>query len=391
MTLAATISQAHALDGREAGLQVAHQALNSLGSVSPSFGFVFTPYRYDASQIMNGITSLVGNVPIIGMSTSATIDRTGLETNSVTLALVGGSDIRAEAHWFPNYSQSSQDTAVRITQLFNYEQQIPTRSLIVFGDGFNGDPEIFCENLSAQMPLFGALANGDLNAGTTHQISGSQSSTGSLAATILRGNIRMGVGHGHGWRPVGNRFRVTRARGYWLRTLDGRPASEAYAQLFGFPARDWAFPPLNTLTRIYPLGLEKGSAADLLLRSPMRIEADGSFRMNVSIHDGTDAYLLIGSPDACQKAAAQAAQNALIDLGDAKPALAVVLVDAGWQMLLQSRAGMEIESVQKVIGDKVPVIGAYTLGQFIPAGESDQHPRFLNQHIAVALFGEPEA
>jgi hypothetical protein len=389
MTLVAAIGQAHALDGREAGLQAAHQALNGLGNVPPGFGIAITPHRYDAQQIMSGVTSLIGNVPIIGMSASATLGKNGQSSNAVVVVLMGGTDFRAEAHWFPTYAQSSQDTAARVTQLINYEQQIPARSLIVFADGFNGDPEAFCDQLPAGMPIFGALSSGDLHTGQTYQISGGQTGTGSLTAAILRGNLRVGVGYGHGWRPVGNRFRITRARGFWLRTLDGHPASEAYAHLFGYPARDWAFPPLNLLTRIYPLGLEQGSSADLLLRAPMRVEADGSFRMNVTVHDGTDAYLLIGSPAACQQAARDAAQAAVLALGNAKPVLALVLVDIGWQMLLQSRAGMEIEAVQQAIGDKIPIAGAYTLGQIAPAGKGE-HPQFLNQHIVVAVFGEPE-
>jgi hypothetical protein len=38
----------------------------------------------------------------------------------------------------------------------------------------------------------------------------------------------------------------------------------------------------------------------------------------------------------------------------------------------------------------VPIAGGYTLGQIVPAGEQDDHPQFLNQHIVVAAFGEKE-
>jgi hypothetical protein len=195
----------------------------------------------------------------------------------------------------------------------------------------------------------------------------------------------VGIGYDHGWDPVGSQFRVTRSRGFWLRTLDGRPASETYAQLFGYPARDWAFPPLNHLARLYPLGVEQGD--DLLVRSPIRVEADGSFRMNAAIRDGIDAYLLVGSRVACEKAARQAAQQALLQLGNAKPAFALVLVDVAWQMLLKAQPGAEITAVQEILGTKIPVAGGYTLGQVVPGG-SRSAPQFLNQHIVVIAFGE---
>jgi hypothetical protein len=207
---------------------------------------------------------------------------------------------------------------------------------------------------------------------------------GGLVAAFTRGNLKVGVGYDHGWNPVGSQFRVTRSRGFWLRTLDGRPASEAYAELFGYPAREWAFPPLNYLARLYPLGIEQGD--DVIVRAPIRVEADGSFRMNAPIRDGIDAYLLVGSRIACERAARQAAQNALLQLGDVKPSFVLVLVDVAWQMLLKAQPGIEIAAVQEILGANVPIAGGYTLGQIAPTEGAT--PKFLNQHIVVIAFGE---
>jgi hypothetical protein len=195
----------------------------------------------------------------------------------------------------------------------------------------------------------------------------------------------MGVGYAHGWDPVGGQMRVTRSRGFWLRTLDTRPASETYAELFGFPAREWGFPPLSHMARLYPLGMEQGD--ELIVRSPIRVEADGSFRMNASVRDGVDAFVMVGSRVSCQRAAQQATQMALRELDGVKPAFALVLVDIAWQMLLKATPGAEIAAIQEIIGDGVPIAGGYTLGQVVPAQEAAS-PRFLNQHIVVVLFGE---
>jgi hypothetical protein len=186
---------------------------------------------------------------------------------------------------------------------------------------------------------------------------------------------------------VGTFFRVTRSRGFWVRTLDGRPASESYARLFGYPAREWAFPPLNLLARLYPLGLEQEDKS-LLLRAPLRVEADGSFRMNASVNDGSDAYLMVGSLTACREAAQSAARQALAGLEGARPALALVLSDVSWQMLHEAQPGSDIAAVQEALGIDVPIAGGYTLGQIVPGGEGS--PKFLNQHTVVIVFGEPE-
>jgi hypothetical protein len=291
-------------------------------------------------------------------------------------------DFQADAHWLPGYAQSGRETAAKIVQYAVAREE--RQSLLFFADGFNGDAEQFCSVLPPNLNTIGGLSSGDLHTGNTYQMAGSQTGTGGLAAVFLRGNLKIGIGHGHGWDQVGRQFRVTRSRGLWLRTLDGRPASETYATLFGYPARDWAFPPLNYLARLYPLGVEQGD--NLIVRAPIRVEADGSFRMNAAIHDGIDAYLLVGSRVACERAAHEAAQQALLHLGDAKPVFALVLVDIAWQLLLKAQSGIEITAVQDILGTKIPIAGGYTLGQVVPA--EGMPPRFLNQHIVVIAFGE---
>ncbi|MBK9602347.1 MAG: FIST C-terminal domain-containing protein [Anaerolineales bacterium] len=382
MALFASVGSAQALDGREAGLQAAHQALNHLGANSPVFAMVIASHQYQAREVLNGVTSLLGELPMIGFSSPAGLTNEGHFQHSVVVALLSG-DFQADAMWLPGYAQSGRETAAKVADHAAAREE--RQSLLVFADGFNGDAEQFCGAIPSGMSVLGALSSGDINTGNTYQMTGTQTGTGGMVAAFLRGEIKIGVGYDHGWDQVGKQFRVTRSRGFWLRTLDGRPASEAYAALFGYPARDWAFPPLSYLARLYPLGIELGD--DLVARAPIRVEADGSFRMNATIRDGIDAYLLVGSRAACERAARDAAQQALLKLGDAKPVFALVLVDIAWQMLLKANPGAEIEAVRDILGANVPVAGGYTLGQIVSA--DDAPPKFLNQHIVVIAFGEP--
>ncbi len=381
MTIQAAVGTAQALDGREAGLQAAHQALNRLGVGTPALGILIASHQYAARDVVTGVASLLGDAPLIGFSTPATLSNSGSQAHSVTLALLSG-DFQAEAHWFPGYAQSGRETASRLAQLALGNQA--NHDVLFFADGFNGDAEQLCTSSQlGQIPLVGALSSGDIHTGATYQIAGNQTGTSSMAAAMLRGNIRLGIGHAHGWDPVGSQFRVTRSRGFWLRTLNGRPASETYADLFGQPARDWAFPPLSYLARLYPLGVEQGD--ELVVRAPIRVEADGSFRMNAAVRDGADAYLLVGSRAACERAAAQAMQQAMLAIGNVKPELVILLVDVAWQMLLKSKPGAEVTAIQDIIGPEVPLAGGYTLGQIVPGKESAP-PRFLNQHIVALAF-----
>ena len=383
MTLTVSIGQAQELNGREAGLQATHQALNRLGSGAPAFGLVIASHQYQAREVVSGVSSLLGDTPMIGFSSPVGLTADGLHPNSVIVVLLGG-DLQAETRWMPGYAQSGRETGAQLAK--QAAEQSDTRALFYFADGFNGDADQLCSALGdTSFPLAGALSSGDLHTGHSYQIAGPQTGSGALTAAFLRGDLRVGIGSAHGWNPVGSQFRVTRSRGFWLRTLDGRPASETYAQLFGYPARDWAFPPLSHLARLYPLGVEQGD--QLVVRAPIRVEADGSFRMNAPVRDGADAYLLVGSRISCENAAQQAAQQALQQLEGRKPVFALILVDIAWEMLLKSHPGSEISAVQDILGEEVPIAGGYTLGQIVP-GKDAKLPQLLNQHIVVIAFAE---
>jgi hypothetical protein len=383
MAFHAAVGQAQALDGREASLQATHQALNRLGAIAPGLGIVISSHHYQARDVASGASSLLGDAPLIGFSAPAGLTDGGLHAHSVVVAVLSTDELEANAHWLPGYAQSSRETATQLDMLISGKQ---AQNVIFFADGFNGDAEQLCNSISvADLRIVGGLSSGDLHTGNTYQIAGNQTGTGALAALTFSGNLRMGVGCAHGWSPVGSQMRVTRSRGFWLRTLDARPASETYAELFGYPAREWSFPPLSHMARLYPLGMEQGD--DLIVRAPIRVEADGSFRMNAPVRDGVDAFILVGSWANCQKAAQQATQQALRELDGVKPAFALVLVDIAWQMLLKATPGVEIAAIQEIIGNDIPIAGGYTLGQIIP-GKNATTPEFFNQHIVVILFGE---
>jgi hypothetical protein len=261
--------------------------------------------------------------------------------------------------------------------------------LLLTADGFNGDYAVLSEMISAiGINSAGCLAGGELWRGRTFQAGGRQSGSGGMAAVALGGNVVMGAGAAHGWKPVGAMTRLTRVQGQWVRHLDGQPASETYARLFGIPARDWSRAPLSALARLYPLGVSEDDAdGDLLhLYAPLRIEVDGSLRMSAPLPEGKTATLLVGSESGCREAAGLAARRALEALGPTHPRLAVLLVDQAWQDLLETDLDLEAQAVLDVLGHDVPLCGGYTLGQLAqdqPGGDL----KLLNQHILVLLFG----
>lgn len=388
------------IHGREAALQATQRALDEAGAARPVLALVFFSQEFDYSEVHTGVTGLLGETPLWGFSTIHPLTNDGDQPRSVVVALVFGSENRASALWFPGYAQDSNAAARQLVQALQQEEAQHTPFLLA-ADGVQGSLLPVCAALEGfPAALAGCMASGDPSLGRTYQMGKNQVGAGGLSALLLGGRLRLGVGVGHGWRDLGLYFRATRTRDVWVHSLDQMTAAEAYAQCFGNTARQWALPPLTEIVRLYPLGVERSpnpevqpflqtDPAQLILRAPLRVEVDGSLRMSAPLPEGAVVHLMTGDPDACVYAAKQAAAAALRGLGEnVRPLLAVALVDAAWQMLLETRPNAIAGALNSAIGD-LPLVGAYTYGQLVrPA--LDQPPVLHNQNILVAILGEEQ-
>jgi hypothetical protein len=315
-----------------------------------------------------------------------------------------GSDLKAHVDWFPNFSQDAAGSARQAAQAVR-QGPFPAQDVLFVGDGITANLGPLCEAL-AELPcgVAGCTAAGDAALGKTYQLGQNQSGSGSLSAALLGGSLRLGVGMAHGWRSVGAFFRATRTRDVWVQSLDAAPAVDSYVRYFGYTAREWPYPPLADMARLYPLGVELNTplldaagappletGGGLLLRSPLRVEVDGSLRMSAPVPQGAVVHLMVGDPGACLQAAQSAAQSALEALntrsaGKARPLLALALVDVAWQYLFETRPTQVAAALKAALGE-IPLVGAYTLGQ-VARPRPQAAPVVQNQNLEVIIFGE---
>lgn len=388
------------INGREAANQATQRALDQLGTAQPALALVFVSQEFNIAEVLSGITSLLGETPLWGFTTTRPLTAEGDHPRSVVVALLSGDDYQASVQWFPAYSQDSGGVARQFVQNLRQDVFLPQHILLV-ADGINGSLEPLCNALgSLPVNVAGCMAAGEPSQGKTYQIGKNQAGPGSLAVTILNGRFRVGVGLGHGWRALGVYYRATRTRDVWVQTLDGISAAETYARLLGYTAREWAFPPLTDMARLYPFGVEvrlpggvspfvETEPESLLIRSALRVEVDGSLRMSAPVPEGAMVHVMTGDPDACLKAAQDAARQALAGLGkSAKPILAVALVDVAWQFLFEARPGSVANALKVVLGE-LPTVGAYTFGQ-LARPSLDAPPVLHNQNIQVLVLGEAQ-
>ncbi len=416
MSIRATVGAGQAADANEAGLKATRQALDEMGQTAPTFAMVFSSFEYPIQSVIAGVSSLLGNTPIWGASSTLPLINRGYLPRSVIVALIGASDIKAQCGWFPDYKA---DTPLVVNQLIPHfldapppvsstattellknrrvttgnlthttpSQPASIKTLFLAMDGFVGNAHMVCTGLrSRKLAIVGCLASSKPQHRKSYQISGNQSGSSSLSAMLVSGNICIGTGLAHGWQPVGPSYRVTAVKDNKIMELDGSLPAQIYSQILGHTIRDWVTPPLNELIRLYPLGIEEFNSPTWTIRSPICVDIDGGLLMNAPIREGSTAHLLVGSVQSCLKAAQTAVQQALTSLQPAQPALALIFADSAWQMLMEPEGSPEIEAIRAVIGKDIPIAGGYTLGQFARS-ETNQTLPFLNSHIEIVLIG----
>lgn len=389
MTRLAVYATAQGLDGRDAALAATQKALDQLGALKPVLGIGFVSEDFSTPEALAGISSLLGDAPLWGISTVQPLAG-GVELpRSVTVAIVAGNDLKAQANWYPTYYEDSLETGRQALRALRQELLLP-QGVLAAMDGVNGNAGAVCAAL-ADLPagVAGCLASGGYQSGKTWLFARGQSGPGGLAIASLGGRFRLSSGVAHGWRDLGLHFTVTRARDVWIQALDDRPPAEAYARYLGRTPREWAYAPLTDLVRLYPLGLETGAGdGGLLPRSPLRVEVDGSLRMSAPVPEGAQVRLMLGDPEACLQAVESAVGQALAGLGSARPLLALAFVDLAWRMLFESRPGQLAAALSEALGS-IPLAGGYTLGQ-VARGAPTEAPQVYNQSLVVALIAAAE-
>lgn len=391
MSFIAAVGQSFALNGREACVQAVEQARLRISRESKNIAlaFIFSSMGHSLADIMRGVSAQLREVPLLGFNTIGQLTSQGQQRRSVVVALVAGKGIKVQADWWPDFTKNSKVTTMKMVDTFQpttLTSDEPNQTLLLVADGIQGNGMALCNNLpKGSYMLGGCLTGSNERQSQTVQFGGKQAGEGGLAAALIYGRIKTGIGVRHGWHPIGEYFQLTHVEEPWIRTLDNVPASEKYAQLFGQHSREWVFPPLNELVRLYPLGLEQNGESSLLIRSPLQVEVDGSFRMNSPAPEGSTGHLMVGSTATCVEAAREACREALKGIGTARPGLAVVFADVAWKMLFETQSGRDIAAIREVLGPDVPIAGGYTVGQI--ASKAPNTPKLLNQHIEIIIFG----
>lgn len=262
-------------------------------------------------------------------------------------------------------------------------------TLFVFVDGY---AKRIAALISALFETFGLEANylgggaGSLDAGASTPCVFTEGGLVGDAAVLAHLDWPAGIGVAHGWTPISEPIKVTRAEHNRLIELNYRPAFEVYREVIA----EHLSRPLDpesffTVATAYPFGIRK-MGGEVVVRDPIVLNEDGSIVCVGEVPSSSLVHILHGDTDGLIAAAGQAKRLSDEALTASAPGTPTrgdlrIFVDCISRVLF---LGEDFAREQAVVDDGLPLVGALTLGEIANAGED--FLEFYNKTSVVGLF-----
>jgi hypothetical protein len=388
-----------------AGVVVATQAVSKLQEkvpgALPQILFVFASSNFVHKMVLEGIRSVTGpNTVVVGATTAGEIITEGPSNRpSVAVMSFYSDSITFAASLAEDINSDSEKAGIEIGSALQQASGESLKLIMMFADSLKGNSSAVIRGILSQVgedfPIVGGSAADNGNFLETKQFFQDTVVSDAVVGVGLAGNFKYSVGASHGWSVVGAPKTITEAEGTIIRTIDGNPAIELYAQYLGETlVHDLDDHVLGKVALSYPLGIRDTESNEMILRAPFSVTPDGAIVCGGEIVTGSSVQLMIGTKENVIAAAKKAAEMAMKDLST-EPQACFIFCGHVHRLLFahQEDAKQEIDVIKSIIGSEVPIIGFYSYAEQAPIHSissevSKSSSKLLNQSIVVVLIAE---
>ena len=348
---------------------------------------VFTSDGYSPPDLLRGIRSVTGDVPLIGSSTAGEITAAGPAESSVVVVALGGAGFTV-ATADASVKSGSQEAGAQVARALNLIDA-PNKILLMLVDSVSAYHHAVVRGAYSQAGaavrlVGGCAAEGGLRSSRAFTLRDGRSFERSVVAAAIGSTGPFGIGVRHGWSRVGEPMAITRDDHNRVALLDDEPALDRYLDRLEAPAE--VYRDAEAFTRFIqtrPLGLLRREG-----EANVRHVGDPNFEDRtlggqvIDIAEGGLIWVMEGDARSICDAADLACTDALAGL-EGRPPLGLVVVDcAARKSILGDYLGPEID---KIAGHAAgsPVAGFYSYGEIARTrGPSGYHQETL---VVLAL------
>ncbi|MEM9992166.1 MAG: FIST N-terminal domain-containing protein [Bacteroidota bacterium] len=319
---------------------------------STNLDFIFQ--RFPNAQVVSASTA--GEIALNNISqhtlvcTAVTFQKASVITQKVNIA---------------NYSDS-KSAGMALVRQFEAEQKEELKLILILSDGqlVNGSDLLagINEQLTSAVPVVGGLAGDGTAFRQTTVGLGTDIATGNITAVGFYGShLDIGYGSAGGWESFGPTRVVTKAEKNILYEIDGKSALDLYTRYLGEYANN-----LPGSALLFPLAVQPSEQENPLVRTILSIDRNTksmTFAGNIPI--GAKVQLMRAGIDDLAEAAANAAEDALQQVQNPSPNLAILISCVGRKIVFDQRIEEEWEEINNVLPNTA-LAGFYSYGEISP-------------------------
>lgn len=382
-------------DVNKAVQEAALKSKTSLNESSSDLTIVFSSIDYPPDKVIQILNSLISSKNVIGGSTAGIITNEKVETSGIQITTIQSNDIEFGVSAIESINSKDPVMTGKLlaSQCLEGLKHSSRHSMILFIDHrvihdtslLNGVQQV-CGNV---FPIIGGRFTDNFQFKQSYQYFENQILQEAICGFIIGGSAHIGIGVGHGWRPLGKPRFIDKTEGNILNTIDGRPAFCLYQDFFGAEAKNFMSNQFGQMALLYPLGIFMEGSKEYLLRNPIKVLDDGSIVCHGDIPQGAEVHIMIGNKDSCMEAAVDAATEAKRNLLGKDAKLIIIIENMSRLKLLGRETHKEIKKIKDILGQKTPVIGMYSNGEICPFQTIERYkqPHHQNQSIVILAIG----
>ena len=381
-------------DSFQAGREAAAAAMAQMGLSTATFVLAFGSARFEQEPLLKGIRAVTREASLIGCSTAGEITPEGPAKRSVVVVTIQSDQLTATTGVGLRLDATPRQAGEDVAWAPARAKTAFPHLFLMFPDGVSGNVAEAIRGvqmtLGTSFPIAGGAAGDDFLFRKTSQYHQQTVYSHAIVGALLAGQIAVGIGARHGWRPLGKPRLVTRAFTNVVHELDGRPAVHLYEEYFGRGAEELRHESLARMTVVYPLGMPIPGEDEYLLRNVLRVTPQGELVYAGEVPEGTSVRLMMGSKEHALTAARRAAEQAMAGLRGKTPRLALVFSSVSRARLFGRHAGDELRCIREVVGVRVPIAGFYGYGELAPL-TSEQYlgqAYYHNETLVVVVLAE---
>jgi len=406
MSITVNVGWSNLTNSYEVGKNAAIEATKDWQENIVNLGLTFASAKYNQYRLIAGIREIIPNIPLIGCTAANIITPEGSLKSGVAIAILSSRPATLQYSFGlgRNIASNSREAGYQtaraainsfINSPFKKKFKAHKKCFIIFPDGVSGNGADLLrgcqEVLGINFPIIGGSASDSYIFKKTYQYFPKGVTTGSIVGILLGGNIEVGIGTRHGWKPLGSYKKVTKSNLNVIQEIDNHPAISIYREYFGEETRILQEGPLSMMGMLYPIGMKIPEEKEYLVRIPFKTGENGELICTSEVPEGTKIRLMIGNRNDVLMTAREAAVDALNNLGQRKPNLILMFSSVSRKRLLGREYYKEIRVIKNIIGNEIPIIGFYSYGEQSPLSFVEKYPKqsyFHNEAIVVTVIGE---